>query len=348
MKTIALDVHSEWSQLTAISEETGELLLELKVPTRAEDLRHVISGIPGRKRVIFEEGPMSGMLLDALQGVADEVISSDPTQNVLIATAEHSNDRLDSKRLAVLYRAGAIRSVYVPPEPFRTLRALTSYDVSVQQAITKVKNQIKATCRRQGVRFRGIRVYGGAHREEAIELMPNAAAKWQLSSLYRRLDALRLERVGARRILLRQAKAIGVIEKLRTIPGVGPIVALVLVAWIVEPLRFKSRRAISAYAGLGLGQGITNWQPTGRARASRRGQRQLKRVLFLAARAAIRTKDSALARRYRARLASGWEDRKAIRDVARCILFIARALWIMGKEYDDALVRVPQTSSGAR
>lgn len=95
---------------------------------------------------------MSRLLKDALQGVADEVISSDPTQNALIATAEHSNDALDARRLAILHRAGAIRSVYVPPEPFRTLRAVASYDASVQQAITKVKNQTKSVYRRQGVR----------------------------------------------------------------------------------------------------------------------------------------------------------------------------------------------------
>ena len=107
-------------------------------------------------------------------------------------------------------------------------------------------------------------------------------------------------------------------QRLRSIPGVGPIVARVLVAWLVDPRRFKSRSALASYAGLGLGQGITNWQPVGRARASRRGQRGLKRVLFIAARVAISHKN-ALAQRYEARRAAGWEDRKAIRDIVRCI-----------------------------
>ena len=107
-------------------------------------------------------------------------------------------------------------------------------------------------------------------------------------------------------------------------------------------MRFKNRRALSAYAGLGLGQGITNWQPTGRAQASKRGQRQVKRVLFLAAQAAIHTNNSAFAKRYRARLSSGWDERKALRDIARCILSTARALWTTRKAYDDALATVPQ------
>ena len=299
MKTVvALDVHSELCQLVAASEETGEVFLELKVPSTAEDLRGVIGGIAGSKRVVFEEGPLSGMIKDALQGVAEEIVSCDPTRNALIARSEHSNDEVDARRLATLSRAGAVHPVYVPKEPYRTLRSLTCYDRGLAQAITAVKNQIKAICRRCGVRYRGVGVYRGAGRKEAIGKVPSGTARWQIESLYRRLDALRAERVGSHRVLGRQVRKMPIAQRLRSIPGVGPIVARVLVAWLVDPRRFKSRSALSSYAGLGLGQGITNWQPIGRARASRRGQRGLKRVLFIAARVAISHKN-ALARRLR-------------------------------------------------
>ncbi|RLI52279.1 MAG: hypothetical protein DRO93_15330 [Candidatus Thorarchaeota archaeon] len=109
---------------------------------------------------------------------------------------------------------------------------------------------------------------------------------------------------------------------------------------MVDPRRFKSRSAVNAYGGLGIGQSVTNWHVVGRSRASRRGQRAVKRVLFLAGRAAIRG-DNALARRYANRLKSGWEDRKAIRDVARRILFVACAMWIRKEVYRDELVSVP-------
>lgn len=100
MKIIALDVHTEWSQLAAISQETGEVLLEMKVRTEAEELRRVVSSIPGPKKVLFEEGPMSGLIRDALESVADEVISCDPTKNALVAKSELSTDELDARRRA--------------------------------------------------------------------------------------------------------------------------------------------------------------------------------------------------------------------------------------------------------
>ena len=342
-KLIPLDVHSEWSQMAVVVEDTGEIQLEMKVRTEPEELRRVIGGIPGPKKVLFEEGSMSGMIRDALQGVVEEVVSCDPTQNALIARSENSNDELDARRLATLCRSGAIHEVYVPPEPYRTLRSLVRHDRRLARAMTRSKNCLKALCRRQGISCRGVRIYRAAHREGFLKQMPSPALRWQVESLYRHLDFLRTERVGAHRVLGRQARKISVIGSLQTIPGVGPMTARTLVAWVVDPSRFKSRGALSAYAGLGLGQGITNWRVVNRNRASMRGQRELKSMLFLAAHAAIKGK-SALARRYQGRLDAGWEVRKARRDLARQILFIACALWRNGKEYQDAAVNVPQVS----
>ena len=79
------------------------------------------------------------------------------------------------------------------------------------------------------------------------------------------------------------------------------------------------------------------------ARPGRRGNRGVKRALFLAARAAIRG-DNALARRYKARRQEGWKDDKATRDTARTILCIAVALWTKETDYNDAAVSLPRTA----
>lgn len=343
MKTVSLDVHSESSQLVVIDEE-GEVILELKVATEAEELRRIVSGISGPKRVVFEEGPMSGLIHDALVDVADEIISCDPARNALIALSEDKTDKLDARRLAVLARVGSIRSVYVPPEPYRTLRSLLVHDYHLMRQTTGVKNRIKAMCRRHSIRCRGVSVYREANRAGVLKQLPNPFLCWQMECLYRELDMLRQERVGAHRVLKRLCRDIPEVALLTGIPGVGTLTAQTIVAWLVTPERFKSRSALASYSGLGIGQGWTNWQPVGRAKASKRGQRKLKRVLFLSAFAAALKGKSALARRYQARRDAGWEHRKAIRDIAREILFIAVTLWRKGCEYDDTQVSVPAES----
>lgn len=341
MKTIGLDVHKDWTQLTAVCEVTGEVLLELKVPTNAEELQRIVGGISGAKRVVFEEGPMSAMIHDALEDVADEVISCDPTRNALIARAEDASDEKDAHRLVMLAKAGALRAVYVPPEPYRTLRSITCYDNRLERECTQTMNRIKALCRRNGIRYRGKNIYRMAGRGSVYKGLPSKALLWQAKSLYRRLDALRRERVGARGAIQMHSKEIPVVKRLIGIPGLGVVTTPVLVAWIADPRRFKSRSALKSYAGLGIGQGITAWQPVGKARASKRGQREVKRALFIAARAAHHGK-SALRKRYDARIASGWSDDKAIRDIAKVILFIACALWKSGEEYQDDFVSIPE------
>ena len=339
MKIVSLDVHKDASQLFAVTEK-GEVVLEMKVATEPETLRTIIGGIPGPKRVVFEEGPLSGMLTDALKNVADEVVACDPTKNALIARNENSNDKRDARDLAILARMRKLHPVFVPPEPYRTLRSLLVYDERVQRGITATKNRIKALCRRCGIRYRGAGVYRSANRDGVLAQITEPGLRWQMRSLYRQLDLLRRERVGAHRTKGKVGRKLPIVRLLDTAPGVGPMTAQTVAAWIVDPGRFKSRSATSSYAGLGLGQGWTNWKPVGRARASKRGQRQLKRMLFVAAKAAVRG-NNALARRYDARIRAGWEHSKAIRDIARTLLWTLCGMWKNRKEYDDAQVTVP-------
>ena len=344
MKTITLDVHSGRSQLS-VATERGEIVLELPVETKPEVLRQVIGGIAGPKRVIMENGPLSGLIHDALQGVVEEVISCDPARNALIARAEDSNDERDARRLGLLDRAHALHAVYVPPEPYRTLRSLTCYDAGLTREQTRVKNQLKALCRRHAIKCRGKGVYNRKQRTAVVQALPAGALRWQMGSLYRRLAFELRERREAHREMRKLDARLPVIARLQTVPGVGKTIARTVAGWIGDPGRFKSRRALSAYAGLGLGQGWTNWKPVGPARASKRGQRALKRVLFLAARAALRG-ENAFQRRYEARRAAGWDDRKAIRDVARQMLLVMCRIWRKGMEYRDDLAT--QQSRGTK
>jgi transposase len=348
VKTVSLDVHKEKTQFT-VALTTGEIVAEKVVETRAEELRREVAQVSGPKRVVLENSGWSAWIRDAVKDVAEEVIVCDPTRNKLISKAENSNDERDAERLGLLSRAGALHPIYVPPEPYRTLRSLVQHDWNLTQELTRNKLRIKAFCRRAGVAYRGRSIYRKAGRERSIEQFPEGS-RFQLSSLLRTLDATKEEQRLVRRELRRLALGIPVIARLQTIPGIGAVVARTLVAWIVDPGRFKSFSALSAYAGLGLKQDISNWRAVHRAHASKRGQRAVKRVLYLAARAAVHAGQNAFAGRYQGRIASGWEDRKAIRDIARKILFCACRLWTSKETYDDGRINTfaPATALSAR
>ena len=251
MKTVTLDAHTEWSQMAVISPE-GEILIELQVATTPEELKRVVSGIPGPKKVILENGPLSAMIHperpgvsgDALEGLAEQVISCDPTKNALVSRSDSSNDRLDARRLGVLDRAGATHEVYVPPEPYRTLRSLVHYDHMMAVAVTRAKNQLKALCRRYAVPCRGSGVYRKAGRKDFLERMPNAHVRWQMRSLYRQLDGFRRERIGAWRMIAKHTRKIPAVRTLKRVPGLGPRTAPAIVAWVADPGRFRNESGL--------------------------------------------------------------------------------------------------------
>ena len=68
MKTVSLDVHAGPSQMVVLSEQR-ETVLEMNVATERDELRRIVSAVLRPKCVIFEEGPLSGMICDALGDV---------------------------------------------------------------------------------------------------------------------------------------------------------------------------------------------------------------------------------------------------------------------------------------
>ena len=69
---------------------------------------------------------------------------------------------------------------------------------------------------------------------------------------YEQLDALRLVRQQARKELLAEARKHSTTKLLRQIPGIGPLRAAQLVALIQTPHRFRTKRQVWNYSGLGL------------------------------------------------------------------------------------------------
>src|SRR5262249_56873937 len=70
--------------------------------------------------------------------------------------------------------------------------------------------------------------------------------------LYQQLDLLRHLRQQARRELLAESRKHAITAKLRQIPSLGPIRSALAVALIQTPHRFRSKRQLRTYSGLGL------------------------------------------------------------------------------------------------
>ena len=75
---------------------------------------------------------------------------------------------------------------------------------------------------------------------------------WRAEQLYQQLDLLQHLRQQARRELLAESRQHAITAKLRQIPWPGPIRSALAVALIQTPHRFRGKRQLWTYSGLGL------------------------------------------------------------------------------------------------
>ena len=120
-----------------------------------------------------------------------------------------------------------------------------------------------------------------------------------------------------------------------TVPGMGPRTAAQVVAEIGDPTRFPDAKAVVAYAGLDPSR-FQSGEFEGRARLSKRGSAYLRRALYLAASANLRS-DNPFREFYDRLRGRGRTHRQAACAVARKILCVVWAVMLSGEAYDPSL-----------
>src|SRR5215471_12037582 len=89
-------------------------------------------------------------------------------------------------------------------------------------------------------------------RAEWLRKITEIGVRRRAEHYYQQLDSLRLVRQQVRRDLLVESKKHKPWKLLRQIPGIGPIWAALLIALIQTPHRFRTKRQLWTYSGLGL------------------------------------------------------------------------------------------------
>jgi transposase len=264
-------------------------------------------------------------------------------------------DALDCAWLAQLLEHGLLRGSFVPPAPIRELRDLTRYRKSLIQERAREANRVHKLLEDAGIKLATVArdVLGMSGRAMLEALVQGTRDPAVLAELARgrmraKLPALRQALAGyfrphhaflttqilahldpleqtidtlSERIAVVLAPFADAVQRLDTIPGVNQRTAEVLVAEIgVDMSRFPSDRHLASWAGLCPG----NHESAGKHKTgqTRKGNIWLRGALVEAALGATRTKNSAVAARYR-RVLRHRGHKKAIVAVAHNLLITA-------------------------
>ena len=352
VKYIGLDVHKEAISI-AVLNGVGKLVMESIIETKAITLMQFLQGLRGDLHVTLEEGAWAAWLYDVLKPHVQEIIVCNPRRNALLKEGSKS-DRVDARKLAELLRAGLLRPVYHGEHGLRTLRELARSYQTISKDLTRVMNRLKALYRSWGIPCTGTQVYAPRYRERWLNKIAQAGVHRRAELFYQHLDGLQVLRRQVRAELLVESRKHKAVKLLRQIPCIGPIRAAQLLALMQTPHRFRSKRQLWTYSGLGVEthDSAQHCYVNGRLQRSKKPQQirglnqnhnhEMKEIFKSTAMSAI-GRAGPFGDVYAGLLAKGMKPEMARLTLARKIAAITLTLWKKGASFDAEYVK-PQAA----
>jgi len=298
-----------------------------------------------RVHLTFEISGQAGFIYDSLIDCVDTITVSNPSKMTWIYRTAKKNDRIDSRKQAVLLSIGEIPAVHMPTVEVRQWRNMILHRRNLVNKVTEVKNKIRAVLKSQGFTrpiHRGS-LWKRVNRTWMSELCGgrvNPASLWQMN-LFNFMEQLNLLDGQVKRVteyldVYLSKKAGGGL--LMSIPGVGPRTAEAVLAYTDDIRRFGSSKEYCSYFGL-----TPRLDESGTSRRlghiSKLGPSVVRWVLCESSWKVVR-KSKAMRAFYEKVMSNGQAGRKKIAIVAVCrkLLSIMRAMMLTGEMFNEQLV----------
>jgi transposase len=197
------------------------------------------------KHVVLEACNTWEHVYDAARQASDDVVLAHPSRLKLIAEASLKNDKVDADALSELLRLNGIPKAYAPDPATRELRQLVRDRQYYKRLQTSIKNHVYGFLLRRGIQYED-GILGLKRKRETLRHL-------RLPPVDRGLDALHDlnercadldEKIHDAFQVSREARL------LASIPGIGELTAVTLVAELCPITRFANVEKVCSYAGL--------------------------------------------------------------------------------------------------
>ncbi len=284
---VGLDAHSKRC-VYVIQDENGRIVGEGSVSTTVDGLSSMRSRyeLSAGTRVALESGTMAFFVARRLSelGLEPLVVSAQEVRAKAIRPNQKS-DRRDALELCEGLRRDSYRSiVHVPPEPIERLRETLGRRRHFVRLKTMQVNAVKRLLRAAGLQELGRRLQSSQGWDKflaAVAIDPTLHAFCQAHhALWRCAD----EQTATLEQSLREQQQPfqREVERLQTVPGVGPIVALTALAVFSDVSRFPTAKHAASYAGV-VASTYDSGERIQHGHITRRGSSELRSMLCEAA-----------------------------------------------------------------
>ena len=317
MYFIGLDVHKKTISY-CVKDAAGCVLQEGKIGSTRRELDVWVRTLPQPRMIAMEATIFTGWIYDHLLPHAEKVKVAHPLMLRAIAAAKKKNDRIDAAKIADCLRCDFLPECHMASTAIRDRRRTLRYRNLVLRQAVQMKNRVSGLLMETGVSYNKLRLH---RRGYFADLMSSSdeitdSIRPLLKLCREHIDrSVRLD-TALLRSLERDPLLADRLQRLRTVPGVGPITALTWALEVGDTSRFHSIKQAISYCGLCSAE-KSSADKMMRTPISKQRNKHIQQVLVEAAR---------LAPRYSDELALLYERERQRGNSNRATLAVARKM----------------------
>ena len=332
---VGIDVHKESWQVTVRME--GEEVFHGRIASDYPVLRRLLNRFAGSKmRVAYEAGPCGFGLHDQLNADGIEGIVVSPSLIPIESGNKVKTDKRDSRKLARLLESNMLKRVHVLTREDRADRELLRTRRQILEHRNDVARQIKSKLLFYGIRppISAQTGWSKAFIRWIKDLsLGSEVLKISFQSLIELYEYLTGQVIAFNREVVelsRSEKYQKRAQLLRSVPGIGILIAMEILVEIQEMARFKRAEELASYIGLTPSEFSTG-EHVRQGRITRCGNKRVRTCLVEASWVLIQ-KDLRLRKKYD-RLKQWRGGKRAIIAIARHLIIRVRRILLNQEPY---------------
>jgi len=246
-----IDLHAR-TLYVCIIDQAGKVLLHKEIGANPEKLQKILTPYIGNIVVGVECMHCWYWVSDFCQELGVEFILGHALYMKAIHGGKAKNDRIDSHKIAKLMRGGNFPLAYTYPKEMRATRDLLRRRIKIVRHGAHLKAHVANTTSQYNLPPHALNLKNVSSREQLRSMFPDPAVQKNIDLDVAILDAYAKELSKVEWFIEQQARQHNPVhlQLLRTIHGVGKILALTILYEIGDIHRFESVQQFASYSRL--------------------------------------------------------------------------------------------------
>jgi transposase len=245
------DAHKKYSVFQTVN-EMGKVASPERVPHDKNLYRRYLSTLPPGSPVAIESVGNWYWMVDEMEKAGLKPILVHPRKAKLLMGNINKTDKLDAKGLAMLNLNGSLPAIWIPPSELRDQRELSRMRMSMVKVRTQFKNRIHAILSKYAISIDGVSdIFGKQGRimiNHAIQELP-PETRQSVQEQLQLLDQVSGQIEQTEDHIRQVVKVSPLMQLIKSLPGVGDILAIVIALEIGTVERFANAEHLASYCG---------------------------------------------------------------------------------------------------